>query len=126
METIFMNTGNRKTNESKKFIYQFTDKIILKQPNKNIGLVNLSIYYTWKNPHIITINLKFPLQLGMINLICLINHILSQTFKIFFSTLLKNMGQKQIILLCKFISIKSKTGPFIRIKDRLQTRIIIS
>ena len=121
-----MNTGNRKTNESKKFIYQFTDKIILKQPNKIIGLVNLSIYYTWKNPNIITINLKFPLQLGMINLICLINHILSQTFKIIFSTLLKNMGQKQIILLCKFIQIKSKTGSFIRIKNRLQTRIIIS
>ena len=38
-----MNTGNRKTNESKKFICQFTDKIILKQPNKIIGLVNLSI-----------------------------------------------------------------------------------
>ena len=45
-----MNTENSKTNESNKFIYQFTDKINLKIPNiKNIGLVNLSIYYTWKN-----------------------------------------------------------------------------
>ena len=30
METIFMNTENSKTNESNKFIYQFTDKLILK------------------------------------------------------------------------------------------------
>ena len=47
METIFMNTENSKTNESNKFIYQFTDKINLKTPNKkNIVLVSLSIYYT--------------------------------------------------------------------------------
>ena len=45
-----MNTKNSKTNESNKFIYQFTDKLNLKTPNnKNIGLVNLSIYCTWKN-----------------------------------------------------------------------------
>ena len=50
MKTIFMNTENSKTNESKKFIDQFTDKLNLKNPNnKNIGLVNSSIYYTWKN-----------------------------------------------------------------------------
>ena len=50
METIFMNTKNSKTNESNKFIYQFTDKLNLKTPsNKNIGLINLSIYYMWKN-----------------------------------------------------------------------------
>ena len=45
-----MNTENSKTNESKKFIYQFIDKSNLQTPNsQNIGLVNLSIYYTWKN-----------------------------------------------------------------------------
>ena len=50
METIFMNTENSKTNESSKCIYQFSDKLNLKNPNnKNIGLVNLSIYYTRKN-----------------------------------------------------------------------------
>ena len=50
MKTIFMNTENSKANESNKFIYEFTDKLNLKSPsNKNIGLVNLSIYYTWKN-----------------------------------------------------------------------------
>ena len=42
-----MNTENSKTNESNKFIYQFTDKFNLKTPNnKHIGLVNLSIYNT--------------------------------------------------------------------------------
>ena len=50
MKTIFMNTENSKTNESNKVIYQFTDKLNLKNPNnKNIRLVNLIIYYTWKN-----------------------------------------------------------------------------
>ena len=50
METIFMSTESSKTNEANKFIYQFTDKLSLKTPNtKNIELVNLSIYYTWKN-----------------------------------------------------------------------------
>ena len=45
-----MNTENKKTNESNKSIYQFADKLSLQnQNNKNIGLVNLSIYYTWKN-----------------------------------------------------------------------------
>ena len=44
MNTLFM-----KTNESNKFIYQFTDKLNLKNPNKNMTLANLSIYYTWKN-----------------------------------------------------------------------------
>ena len=44
-----MNTLNGKTNESNKFIYQFTEKLNLKNPSKNIALANLSIYYTWKN-----------------------------------------------------------------------------
>ena len=30
-------------------MYQFTDKLNLKNPHKNIDLANLSIYYTWKN-----------------------------------------------------------------------------
>ena len=47
METIFMNTKNGKANGSNKFIHQFTDKPDLK--TLNIGLVNLKIYYTWRN-----------------------------------------------------------------------------
>ena len=44
-----MNTLNSKTDESNKFIYKFTDKLNLKNPNKNMALANLSIYYTWQN-----------------------------------------------------------------------------
>ena len=44
-----MNTLNSKTNESNKFIYQFTDKLNLKNPNKNMALANLIVYYTRKN-----------------------------------------------------------------------------
>ena len=44
-----MNTLNSKTNEYNRFIYQFTDKLNLKNPTKNMTLASLSIYYTWKN-----------------------------------------------------------------------------
>ena len=49
METIFMNTENSKTNEPHKFRLSLSDKLNLKNPNKNIALGNLSIHYTWKN-----------------------------------------------------------------------------
>ena len=44
-----MNTLNSKKNESNKFMYQFTDKLNLRNTNKNMALANLSIYYTSKN-----------------------------------------------------------------------------
>ena len=51
------------TNESDKFIYQFTDKRNLKTGNnKDIGLVNLSIYYTWKNIRSAYNNNKFKIS----------------------------------------------------------------
>ena len=49
METIFMNTENSKTNEPRRLKLDLTDKLNLKNPNKNTALANLSIYYTWKN-----------------------------------------------------------------------------
>ena len=57
-----MNSKNSKTNESNKFIYQFSDKRNLKIPNKNIRLVNLSIYYTWKNIKSACNNNKFKIS----------------------------------------------------------------
>ena len=57
-----MSTENNKTNESNKFVYQFTDKLNLKNPKKNIGLVNLSIYYTWKNIKSAYNNNKFKIS----------------------------------------------------------------
>ena len=44
-----MNTLNSNTNKPNRFVCQFTDKLNLKNPPKNITLANLSIYYTWKN-----------------------------------------------------------------------------
>ena len=44
-----MNTENSETNESHKFRLSLSDKLNLKNANKNIALGNLSIYYTWKN-----------------------------------------------------------------------------
>ena len=49
METFFMNTKNSKTSEPHRFRYNLIDKLDLKNPNKNMALANLSIYYTWKN-----------------------------------------------------------------------------
>ena len=49
METIFMNTENSKSNEPHRFRLFLADKRNLKNPNKNITLGNLSIFYTWKN-----------------------------------------------------------------------------
>ena len=44
-----MNTLNIRTNKSNRLVYQFNDKLNLKNPNKNIALANLSICYTWRN-----------------------------------------------------------------------------
>ena len=49
METFFMNSKNSKTNEPSRFKYDLIDKLDLRNPNKNMALANLSIYYTWKN-----------------------------------------------------------------------------
>ena len=43
-----MNTENSKTSEPHRFKLDLTDKRNLKDPNKNMTLSNLSIYYTWK------------------------------------------------------------------------------
>ena len=49
METNFMNTENSGTSELHRFKLDLTDEINLKNPNKNMALANLSIYYTWEN-----------------------------------------------------------------------------
>ena len=44
-----MNTEISKTSEAHRFKLDLTDKINLKNKNKNTALANLSIYYTWKH-----------------------------------------------------------------------------
>ena len=87
-----MDTENSKTNEPHRFGLTLTDKVNLKDPDKSMALANLSIYYTWKNKKfaITTINLKYLLQLGMMNLIYLMDQILFQTCNIILNILLKN------------------------------------
>ena len=43
-----MNTENSTTNEPHIFRLTLADKLNLKDPNKNMALVNLNIYYKWK------------------------------------------------------------------------------
>ena len=62
METFFMNTKNSKTNEPHRLKYNLIDKLDLKNPNKNIVLASLSIYYTWKSVKSIYNNNKFKIS----------------------------------------------------------------
>ena len=57
-----MNTENSKTNEPHRFRLSLVDKLNLKNPNKNIALGNLSIYYTWKNIKSTYNNNKFKIS----------------------------------------------------------------
>ena len=57
-----MNTKNSKTNEPNRFKYDLIDKLDLKNPNKNMALGNLSIYYTWKNVKSTYNNNKFKIS----------------------------------------------------------------
>ena len=57
-----MNTENSKTSESYRFKLDLTDKLNLKNPNKNVALASLSIYYTWKNIRSEYTNNKFKIS----------------------------------------------------------------
>ena len=62
METFFMNTKNSKTSEPHKLKYDLSDKLDLKNPNKNMALGSLSIYYIWKNVKSAYNNNKFKIS----------------------------------------------------------------
>ena len=62
METFFMNTKNSKTSEPHRLKYDLIDKLDFKNPNKNMALGSLSIYYTWKNVKSIYNNNKFKIS----------------------------------------------------------------
>ena len=83
---------------------KFTDILNLKNSNKNMTLANSSIYYTWNNikPEYNKSH-KFLLQLGMMNLICLMDLILFLINKIILNISSKSMKLLQIILLYKFM-----------------------
>ena len=58
----YVNTKNSKTSEPYRFKYNLIDKLDLRNPNRNLALANLSIYYTWKNIKSIYKNNKFKIS----------------------------------------------------------------
>ena len=85
METFFMNSKNSKTIEQNRFKYDLIDKLDLRNPNKNMALANLSIYYTWKNVKSTYNYNKFKISAplhGMKHLIYLMDCIIYQKYKI--------------------------------------------
>ena len=44
-----MNSKNSKTYDPHRLLVNLSDKINLKRSDKYVALLNLSIYYTWKN-----------------------------------------------------------------------------
>ena len=68
-----MNTLNSKTYESNRFIYQFNDKLNLKNPSKNMALANSLCSYTRCVTHIndehVETAEKFDIIMPMYNLI---------------------------------------------------------
>ena len=96
-----MSTANSKTKHSNKFVCNFTDKLNLKNPNKNIALANLSITHGKKlNQIITTINLKYQHLRRMIRLMCLMVLIQLLLFKVILNTFKKNMKLLPMFLQC--------------------------
>ena len=96
-----MNTEGSKINEPHRFRLTLADKPDLKDPNKNMALANLSIYYIWKDIKSAYKNSKFKISAPTWNDEfdlpddgigwdgwCLIFYF--QTFKIILNTSLKN------------------------------------
>ena len=44
-----MNSENSKTSDPQRLLLNLSDKINLRQSHKYVALLNLSIYYIWKN-----------------------------------------------------------------------------
>ena len=117
-----MSTENSKTNESNKCIYHFKDKLHLKTPNnKNIGLVNLSISYTWKNIMSEYNNNKFKISVPNWNHAF---HLPDGSYLIsdiqdYFEFITKKQETLTEIPPYKFIQIKSKTELFPKYKQAI-------
>ena len=100
MNTMFMNPENGKTPDPYRLLLNLTDKINFKRSDKYVALLNLSIYYTWKNIAKLYKNNKFKISAPMGN----------DKFEIpdgsysvsdnqdYFEYIKKNMAEKLIIL----------------------------
>ena len=75
MDSIFLNSENRKTSDPYILILNLSDKIYLKWRDQYVVLSNLSIYVTWENIKKPCKTNKYQLQCGIINLNYLTDHI---------------------------------------------------
>ena len=103
METILISTLSSRTNESNRFVYQFTDKLNVQNLYKNIALANLNIYYTRKNIKSEYSNKKFKIFAPTWNDEFNLPNASYSVSDIQDYTSLKNMKLLQIILLYKFM-----------------------
>ena len=62
MESFFINSKNSETSELNRFKYDLIDKLDLRNPNKNMAIANLSIYYIWQNVKSTYNNNKFKMS----------------------------------------------------------------
>ena len=88
-----MNSENSKTSKLQVLILKITNKLDVRMGEKVIALLNLSIYYTWKNIKSSCNNnkLKYLHQHAMIDLNYQMDRTQYQIFKIILSTFQKNM-----------------------------------
>ena len=100
MDNIFMNSKNHKKSDPHRLLFNLADKINLKRSNRYVALLNLSIYYIWKDitiiSHISTKKIKYQLQHGTKNLNYLMDSI--SDIQDYFEYILKNMGRRPFIL----------------------------
>ena len=87
MDTIFMNSENSKTSNLHVLKLKFTSKLDSRLGEKAIALLNLSIYYTWKNIKSSYNNNKFKISAPTWNdnLNYQMDRILYQIFRIILS-----------------------------------------
>ena len=83
MNTIFLNSENRRISDLHRLLLNLTDKTDLRTKDKYMALSNLSIYYIWKNIKKSYKNNKFKIAVATWNEeFELMDHILYQIFKI--------------------------------------------
>ena len=99
MDTIFINSENSRTSEYHVLVLKLTDKLDLRRGQKVLlyQILVFTIHGKTKKAHIITIDLKYLLQHGVMNLNYQIDHIQCQIFKIILSIFLRNIIKMLII-----------------------------
>ena len=114
MKTFFMNTKNSKTNEPHRFKNDLIDKLDLKNPNRNMALANLSIYYTWKNVKPIYKNNKFKISAPIWN----------DTFDLPDGSYNIPAIQNYIEYIIKKHETIAKTAPILKYANKISNRIV--